>query len=235
MTDLVVPDVLPLVLTRTYNSQDTDPSSPRPFGIGMTHPYAVFGRWIAFTYDPSNRVTQVQDNIGRTVNYTYTANGELATVTDPEQHVTGFRGVSPVQGDGLSRALLQPFPLDCNRVREVLELHWRQSGCTCLPLEVEHLLQAAAPAFGASRSICSERQNSSGARERGRSLVHAEATPPARARSISASRKPGRRRTPASPNSTSCGQSSRDSTSHFNTRSGDQKASSFPIIQKHFS
>ena len=42
MTDLVVPDVLPLVLTRTYDSQDTDPSSPRPFGIGMTHPYAVF-------------------------------------------------------------------------------------------------------------------------------------------------------------------------------------------------
>ncbi len=42
MTDLVVQDVMPLALTRTYNSQDTDPSSPRPFGIGMTHPYAVF-------------------------------------------------------------------------------------------------------------------------------------------------------------------------------------------------
>ena len=35
-------------------------------------------------------MTQVQDNIGRTVGYTYTANGELATVTDPEQHVTSY-------------------------------------------------------------------------------------------------------------------------------------------------
>ena len=33
-TDLVVPDVLPLTLTRTYNSQDTDPTSARaPSGL----------------------------------------------------------------------------------------------------------------------------------------------------------------------------------------------------------
>jgi RHS repeat-associated protein len=42
MTDLVVPDVMPLVLTRTYNSQDTATNNLRPFGVGMTHPYAVF-------------------------------------------------------------------------------------------------------------------------------------------------------------------------------------------------
>jgi hypothetical protein len=42
MTDLVVQDVMPLAPTRTYNSQDTDPTSARPFGTGMTHPYAVF-------------------------------------------------------------------------------------------------------------------------------------------------------------------------------------------------
>ena len=42
MTDLVVQDVMPLALTRTYSSQDNDPSSPRAFGIGMAHPYAVF-------------------------------------------------------------------------------------------------------------------------------------------------------------------------------------------------
>jgi RHS repeat-associated protein len=207
-TDLIVPDVLPLALTRTYNSQDADPMSARPFGIGMTHPYAIFlhmmdvgafseadliqpdggrihlvktaesganwwqaifehtatptgfyksrlsfwggilanggwqvarqdgtsyifghaaplsairdragneirltwsttntfgsgtgnitritspnGRWIAFTYDPSNRITQAQDNIGRTVGYTYDGSGNLATVTDPENHVTSY-------------------------------------------------------------------------------------------------------------------------------------------------
>jgi RHS repeat-associated protein len=38
-TDLVVPDVIPLVLTRTYRPQDT---RSRPFGIGTTHPYEMF-------------------------------------------------------------------------------------------------------------------------------------------------------------------------------------------------
>ena len=28
------------------------------------------GRWISFTYDTSNRITQAKDNIGRTVGYT---------------------------------------------------------------------------------------------------------------------------------------------------------------------
>src|SRR5215207_3014719 len=31
------------------------------------------GRWVEFTYDASNRVTQARDNIGRAVNYTYDA------------------------------------------------------------------------------------------------------------------------------------------------------------------
>ena len=39
MTDLVVPDVIPLAVTRTYNSRDPE---PRPFGTGMTHAYAIF-------------------------------------------------------------------------------------------------------------------------------------------------------------------------------------------------
>lgn len=38
-TDLYLPDVLPLALTRTYNSGDT---FARPLGRGMTHPYAMF-------------------------------------------------------------------------------------------------------------------------------------------------------------------------------------------------
>jgi RHS repeat-associated protein len=38
-TDLVVPDVIPLTLTRTYRPND---SWSRPFGIGTTHPYEMF-------------------------------------------------------------------------------------------------------------------------------------------------------------------------------------------------
>jgi len=195
-TDLYLPDIIPLALTRTYNSAD---GFGRSFGRSMTHPYAMFlwsalqyqqadlilpeggkihfvrtspgtgfadavfvhqetqttsatptafykaaitwngngwnltvkdgtvyvfgdvaplqairdrygntvtithangqtgnvtrvtspsGRWMAFTYDASNRITQVTDNIGRTVAYTYDATGNLSTVTDPENGVT---------------------------------------------------------------------------------------------------------------------------------------------------
>jgi RHS repeat-associated protein len=38
-TDLYLPDVMPLALTRTYNSQD---SQARAFGTGMTHAYGLF-------------------------------------------------------------------------------------------------------------------------------------------------------------------------------------------------
>jgi YD repeat-containing protein len=202
-TDLSLPDVMPLTLTRTYNAQDAE---PRAFGIGMTHGYAVFthsenfpveadliqpdggrihyertsdpalpwwgtvfehtatptdfyqsrltfwggilanggwqvaqadgtvyvfghmaplqvirdrygnetrltwsdvnafgsgtgnllrvtspnGRWIAFTYDTGNRVTQATDTIGRTVAYAYDGSGRLSTVTDPENNVTTY-------------------------------------------------------------------------------------------------------------------------------------------------
>lgn len=191
-TDLYLPDVIPLALTRTYNSGD---NVARVFGRGMTHPYAMFlssqaqysqadlvlpegglihyvrvsagtgstdavfehtatptafyksrlawngngwdltltdgtvyvfgenaplqairdrygntvtvtrtggqmgnitrvtsanGRWLAFTYDASNRIMQVADNAGRTVGYTYDAAGNLATVTDPENNVTTY-------------------------------------------------------------------------------------------------------------------------------------------------
>ncbi|HSE15991.1 MAG TPA: RHS repeat-associated core domain-containing protein [Pyrinomonadaceae bacterium] len=38
-TDLVLPDTIPISLTRTYRQSDT---VSRPFGIGMTHPYEIF-------------------------------------------------------------------------------------------------------------------------------------------------------------------------------------------------
>jgi YD repeat-containing protein len=48
------------------------------------------GRWLEFTYDGSDRITEVTDNLGRTVTYTYDANGNLETVTDPEDQVTTY-------------------------------------------------------------------------------------------------------------------------------------------------
>lgn len=38
-TDLMIPDTIPITLTRTYRQSDT---VSRPFGIGMTHPYEIF-------------------------------------------------------------------------------------------------------------------------------------------------------------------------------------------------
>jgi RHS repeat-associated protein len=48
-TDLVLPDVLPIVLTRTYRPLDT---VSRAFGIGTTHPYDMFlvGTTFPYTY-----------------------------------------------------------------------------------------------------------------------------------------------------------------------------------------
>jgi RHS repeat-associated protein len=201
-TDLVLPDVLPLELTRTYRQNDT---YNRAFGIGTNHPYSIFlwsanqyqeadlvlpdgarvhyvrtspgtgwgdavfehhgptgscptcvgsptrfygsriawngrgwdlrlkdgtvyvfgensplqairdrfgnaitltrtngqfgnitsisspnGRWISFTYDAGNRITQATDSAGRTFTYTYDASGRLWEVTDPIGGVTEY-------------------------------------------------------------------------------------------------------------------------------------------------
>ena len=48
------------------------------------------GRWMAFSYDTSNRIVQAQDNGGRIVKYTYDGLGRLANVTDPNGDVTVY-------------------------------------------------------------------------------------------------------------------------------------------------
>ena len=47
-------------------------------------------RWIAFTYDGSDRITQASDNLGRTVGYQYDASGRLWKVTDVNGGVTEY-------------------------------------------------------------------------------------------------------------------------------------------------
>jgi YD repeat-containing protein len=48
------------------------------------------GRYIEFTYDTSNRITQATDHIGRTVGYTYDGSGRLWKVTDVAGGVTEY-------------------------------------------------------------------------------------------------------------------------------------------------
>jgi RHS repeat-associated protein len=48
------------------------------------------GRYLSFTYDSSNRITQVTDILGRTITYTYDASGRLWKVTNPLNGVTTY-------------------------------------------------------------------------------------------------------------------------------------------------
>jgi RHS repeat-associated protein len=48
------------------------------------------GRWMAFSYDGSDRIVQAQDNAGRTMTYTYDVAGRLWKVTDPNGGVTTY-------------------------------------------------------------------------------------------------------------------------------------------------
>ncbi len=51
-TDLYLPDVLPISVTRTYRTRDPD---IRPFGRGTTHPYAMF-LWSALQYQEADLI-----------------------------------------------------------------------------------------------------------------------------------------------------------------------------------
>jgi RHS repeat-associated protein len=60
-------------------------------GVGnITKITAPHGRFVKFTYDTSNRVTQAVDNAGRTVIYTYNTAGRLATSKDPNGGTTTY-------------------------------------------------------------------------------------------------------------------------------------------------
>jgi YD repeat-containing protein len=50
------------------------------------------GRWVEFTWDPGGQwfITQVRDNVGRTVTYNYSRSSTLASVTDANGGVTSY-------------------------------------------------------------------------------------------------------------------------------------------------
>ncbi|UVT15741.1 MAG: RHS repeat protein [Nitrospira sp.] len=62
------------------------------------------GRYLTFTYDSSNRITQVADILGRTVTYTYDGSGRLWKVTNP------LSGVSEYTYDASHRLLTAKEP-----------------------------------------------------------------------------------------------------------------------------
>jgi RHS repeat-associated protein len=48
------------------------------------------GKFLQFTYDANNRITQVSDNAGRTVTYVYDGSGRLWKVTHPGSEITEY-------------------------------------------------------------------------------------------------------------------------------------------------
>lgn len=54
-TDLYLPDVMPLALTRTYNSLDNNPSNARPLGIGMMHNYGLY-QWSGHQFEDGDLI-----------------------------------------------------------------------------------------------------------------------------------------------------------------------------------
>ena len=58
-TDLSVPDVMPINLTRTYATED---ANSRPFGVGATHPYEIF-LWSANQYQEADLILLDQSRI----------------------------------------------------------------------------------------------------------------------------------------------------------------------------
>ncbi len=68
-TDLAIQDVVPLALTRTYRPGD---NANRPFGIGSTHPYAMF-LWSANQYQEADLVLPT----GQRIHYVRISPGTL--------------------------------------------------------------------------------------------------------------------------------------------------------------
>ena len=73
----IFPDMAPLSGIRDrYGNQTTITRQNGPFG-NISRITSPNGRWIEFTYDTSDRITKIKDNISRVVDYTYDASGRL--------------------------------------------------------------------------------------------------------------------------------------------------------------
>lgn len=94
-TVYVFGDTAPLqsIRDRFGNTVTLSWSATNGFGSGTGNLLKVSspnGRFIALTYDGSNRITQAKDNIGRTVGYQYDGSGRVWKVTDARGGVTEY-------------------------------------------------------------------------------------------------------------------------------------------------
>lgn len=89
-TVYVFPDFAPLKSIRDRNGNQITITRAGGNTGNITQITSPNNRWIQFTYDTSNRITQAKDNIGRTVNYTYDSGGRLWKVTDPNNGMTEY-------------------------------------------------------------------------------------------------------------------------------------------------
>ncbi len=96
-TRYIFGDNAPLQAIRDRHGNQITISRPGGPNTNITQVTSPNGRWIAFTYDTSNRITQAQDNLGRTVLYTYDSAGRLWKVTDPNGGITTYT-YDPVSG-----------------------------------------------------------------------------------------------------------------------------------------
>ncbi len=94
-TDLVLPDVLPLALTRTYRTSD---NGVRPFGIGTTHPYNL---WFANQQGSPLHVDLILPDGGQ-IRYEQVTGGWLHTATP-----TAFYGSTIIEPGANSYADLR--------------------------------------------------------------------------------------------------------------------------------
>lgn len=98
--DLYIKDVMPLVLTRTYNSAD---NVIRPMGRGMTHPYAMF-LWSALQYEEVDLVLPE----GGKIHYVRTSPGTGwtdAVFTTSVSPTRFYKSVITWNGDGWNLTL----------------------------------------------------------------------------------------------------------------------------------
>jgi RHS repeat-associated protein len=88
-------DTAPLqaIKDRFGNTVTLSWSATNGFGSGTGNLLKVTspnGRYLAFTYDGTNRITQAKDNIGRTVGYEYDGAGRVWKVTDARGGITEY-------------------------------------------------------------------------------------------------------------------------------------------------
>ncbi len=90
-TVFVFPDQAPLKSIRDrYGNSITLTRAGGLNSGNITRVSSSSGRWIALSYDASNRITSASDSAGRTVGYQYDPTGRLWKVTNPAGGVTEY-------------------------------------------------------------------------------------------------------------------------------------------------